>query len=91
MLAGASRIDITPPKGVPMGGYLARAEPAEDVHEPLYARALVLDDGQVRGVVVSADLPTIEPAAALEIRQRIESRRDDLSEIHGRLLVRRHA
>ncbi len=72
MLAGASRIDITPPAGVPMGGYLARAQPAEEVHEPLYARALVMDDGQVRVAVVSADLPTIDPAAALEIRQRIE-------------------
>jgi len=72
MLAGASRIDITPPKGVPMGGYLARTQPAEDIHDPIYGRALVLDDGQQRVAIVSADLPTMDRAAALEIRQRIE-------------------
>jgi hypothetical protein len=72
MLAGASRIDITPPTGVPMGGYLARTQPAEDIHDPLHARALVLDDGQQRVAIVSADLPTVDPAVALDIRQRIE-------------------
>ena len=72
MQAGASRLEITPPKGAPMGGYLARTKPAEDVHDPLFARALVLDDGAQRVAIVTADLLAFEPAAASAIRQRIE-------------------
>jgi len=73
MHAGSARIDITPPKGLPMGGYFARAEPAEDAHDPLFARALVLDDGRERVAVLTADVPDITTAFATEVRQRIES------------------
>jgi len=72
MQAGSSRIDITPPKGIPMGGYLARTGSAEEVHDPLFVRALVLDDGQQRAAIVSADLALIDQALADEARRRIE-------------------
>jgi len=65
-------MEITPPKGAPMGGYLGHAEPAEDVHDPLFARALVLDDGRQRVAILSADLPEVSPAFAADVRRRIE-------------------
>jgi len=72
MRAGSSRVEITPPKGIPMGGYIERTEPAEGVHDPLFARALVLDDGTQRVAVVTADLMAIQPSVAAEVRRRIE-------------------
>lgn len=72
MQAGSARVEITPPKGGPMGGYIERAEPAEDVHDPLYARALVLEDGQRRVALLSADIHEVPPAFAAEVRYRIE-------------------
>lgn len=70
--AGAARVDITPPVGVPLGGYgggarrLARPDldpfdyhtllaPSEGVLDPLYARALVLADGEETVALVSVD------------------------------------
>ena len=45
--AGLSRVDITPTQPVRMGGYESRKEPSQGVHDPLGARALVLEaDGQ---------------------------------------------
>ncbi len=73
MRAGSARIEITPPQGVAMGGYFARAEPAEGVHDPLFARALVLDDGEQRVALLSADLAEITPAFAADVRLRIEN------------------
>jgi len=55
-----------------MGGYLERTEPAEGVHDPLFARALVLDDGQARVAIVSADLLEVTTNFAAEVRRRIQ-------------------
>ena len=55
--AGAAAIDITPPPGAPMAGYY-HARAAEGVHDPLHARALVLDSGGTRAALVVLDLIT---------------------------------
>lgn len=58
--AGAARIDITPDVkaiAVPLGGYTARAaKPAVGVHDPVYARAIVLSQGGAKMGIVSVDL-----------------------------------
>lgn len=57
--AGAARVVITPPVGVPLSGYFAaegRKQTAQDVHDDLYARALVLNDGEQTVAVVTTDL-----------------------------------
>lgn len=74
MQAGVSRTDITPPEGVPMAGYLARTKGAEEVHDPLFARALVLADGACRVALVGADLCAFDVEMARSLRQRIEER-----------------
>jgi len=56
-----------------MGGYLARAESSKGIHDPLFARALVLDDGAERVAIVTADLAAIDTSLAHSVRRRIES------------------
>lgn len=57
MEAGAARTEITPPTGYPMWGYAARHDkPSTDVHDPLYARALVLKVADTKIAFVSLDL-----------------------------------
>ena len=53
--AGAARVDVTPPLGVPYLGYEPRHAYFRGVHDPLYARAAVLDDGRTRIAIVSVD------------------------------------
>lgn len=51
--AGAAKVDITPPMGVSLDGPISKPGPATSVHDPLHARALVLEnDGTRIGIVV---------------------------------------
>lgn len=74
--AGAARVVITPPIGVPLSGYFAaegRKETAREVHDDLYARALVLNDGESTIAIVTTDLIGLgdeELAAVREVVQR---------------------
>lgn len=52
--AGAAMTNITPPLGQPIVGGWAPL-PADDVHDELHARALVLDDGQTQLAIVIVD------------------------------------
>ncbi|NPV09885.1 MAG: hypothetical protein HPY83_18230 [Anaerolineae bacterium] len=56
LMAAAVSVDITPPVGYELGGYGARKEPSNDVHDPLLGRLLLLDNGQTRSAVVTLDL-----------------------------------
>jgi len=53
--AGAARIEITPLGPIWMSGYASRNHASIDVRQPLWARALVIDD-DVRTVIVTTDL-----------------------------------
>ena len=58
--AAVARVDITPPPGVALWGYSSpkcfRASPATGTLDPLYARVLVLDDGERAVALVALDL-----------------------------------
>lgn len=55
--AGVARVEITPPKGMPLWGYASRRDaPGTGVLDPLHARAVVLAAGKDRWAVVSLDL-----------------------------------
>jgi predicted neutral ceramidase superfamily lipid hydrolase len=57
VLVGASEIDITPPAGLPMDGYLARGSAtSQGTHDPLRAQVLALDNGKWRLVLVTLDV-----------------------------------
>lgn len=57
LMAGAAKIDITPPTGFPMWGYAARKDgPSKAVRDPLQARAVVMTVGDSKIAFVSLDL-----------------------------------
>ena len=70
--AGAARIEITPPVGYPLWGYAVRRDlPSTGVHDPLFARAVVLAVGQCRLAIVSLDLGRARRCATVKaIRER---------------------
>jgi hypothetical protein len=58
--AGAASSNITPPLGEPVvGGW--QSPPAGDVHDELWARCIVLDDGATKLVIVICDSLGIAP------------------------------
>ncbi|GIW85993.1 MAG: hypothetical protein KatS3mg108_0317 [Isosphaeraceae bacterium] len=69
---GAAQVDITPPVGIPMAGYYY-VRPAESIHDPLYAKALVLDDGQTRAALVALDLISTSFDLVHDARKEIEA------------------
>ncbi len=56
LLAGTSIVDISPEKGVPLGGYPHHPRHNEGIHDPLFASCIYLDDGTTRLAIVCMDL-----------------------------------
>ena len=56
MQAGTAEVEITAPVGYPMAGYGARKDVSTGIHDPLYARVLVLKAGDTSIALVSLDL-----------------------------------
>ncbi len=69
--AGASAVDITPPKGCPMAGYYS-VRGAEGTHDPLFAKALVFEKDGTKVALVSLDLITTRRGVVEEARKLIE-------------------
>jgi neutral ceramidase len=66
--AGAAKIDITP-KDL-KGFYAVWATRYEGVHDPIFARAVVIDNGRTSAALVATDL--VELGDMTSLRQRIE-------------------
>jgi len=78
--AGTAKVDITPPLTIPYLGYEPRHAFFHGVHDPLYARALAVDDGETRAVLIAADSigynnDILGPGRnfTTEVRQRIQA------------------
>ena len=69
--AGAARVDITPSLGSRMAGTYQERH-VTDVHDPLYAKALLLDDGATKLVLVICDNIGPYPEAYAKARAVIE-------------------
>ena len=58
--AGMAKVEITPPLGQPMGGFLSRLKvnggACLSIHDPLYARVLLLQSGETVIAIVTVDL-----------------------------------
>jgi len=74
MRVGAAAIDITPPVGTALDGYGGRTDVSLGVHDPLYARALYLDDGTRQLALVVCDLIGIGSFLAKRARELIAER-----------------
>ncbi|MBN1458392.1 MAG: neutral/alkaline non-lysosomal ceramidase N-terminal domain-containing protein [Armatimonadetes bacterium] len=74
--AGASVTSITPPVGVDLSGFGFREGPSEGVHDDLFCRVLVLDDGLTRLAVAGMDLLRLKPELEVEMRQAVAAAAD---------------
>ncbi len=74
LLAGASTVNITPALPVPLSGYAGRAQPSTGVHDSIFARAFVFDDGRTQACLIQADLIGFSFDFADEINQEVEKR-----------------
>lgn len=71
--AGAAKVELTPPVGTPLAGYSRRGGTrSTGVHDPLYARALAVSDGDDLAILVSADLLVIPPGLSAEVARRLD-------------------
>lgn len=58
--AGAAAIDITPPVGSSLDGVISKNGPVTGIHDRIFSRALVLEDGQTRIAICVNDLCMVE-------------------------------
>lgn len=68
---GAAAADITPPVGIPMGGYWGRRSGATHIRDRLMAKALVCSQGTARVALVAVDLVGLDAEAVRGIREKI--------------------
>jgi hypothetical protein len=72
---GLAQVKITPQRPVLLAGYASRTKPFEKVEADLYAKALALDDGRGRRVVlVTSDLIGFPAAVAEPICRRLRDK-----------------
>lgn len=80
LYAGAAETNITPPLDVWMAGYSQRPTGAVGVLDELSARALVLDDGKQRLVLLTADVAAFPPELVTPLRNGIATQLDTVPE-----------
>lgn len=68
--AGAAEVDITPAKGIQIAGNIGVLRPVEEILEPLFGKALVLESDGRRICILSTDVLAIRDDYAAEIRRR---------------------
>lgn len=71
--AGVGAATITPPVGTEMIGWVMRTGLSRGVHDPLRARALVLDDGETPAAIVSVDTAAVSSEITSQVRRLVES------------------
>jgi hypothetical protein len=70
--AGVSKVDITPPPGLPMYGYMDRTQLSTGTLDPLYARILVIEVEGKRLALITLDLGrTFGPASLARLRKQL--------------------
>jgi neutral ceramidase len=68
--AGVAEVDITPPIGAPMAGYYTPRE-ATGTHDPLHAKALVIEQGGTKVAIVACDLVALPREISEQAREII--------------------
>jgi len=77
---GCAKVNITPPLGIPLIG--SYGKPSDDILDELYARALVLNDGNNTIAIVSADLLYTPLEEITNPARRIIKEKTDIPEEH---------
>jgi neutral ceramidase len=68
---GSAAVKITPPDGTPMAGYYT-TRLSEGVHDDLYSKAIVLEQGGVKAALVSLDIISTTREMVERARKEIE-------------------
>jgi hypothetical protein len=68
MNVGTAQIDITPKPGVELSGFAARTQPSTGVLDPLFAKALYLEDGSEQVLWIDCDLVGFDREIVLAFR-----------------------
>lgn len=71
--AGFAETDITPPTHLTLAG-MFQPRPIQGVHDPLYTRAAVLDDGREKLVLIACDLISFRGELPGRVRAEIAAR-----------------
>ncbi len=76
VMAGAARVDVTPPAPVMLMGYASRASsgPSTNAAQRLHARALALGEGERTAVVVTVDQCILPGTITGELRRRLREK-----------------
>src|SRR5437016_10009812 len=69
--AGVAVVDITPPAGYRMAGYYSERRNT-GTHDPLLAKAIVFQQGDVRAALVECDIVSMPAAVSSQARARAE-------------------
>ena len=67
---GFSKCDITPPVGTMLGGY-AGLRPCEGAHDPLYCKAVVLEQDGTRYALIALDLACVDESLYLRLSETL--------------------
>jgi len=70
--AGVAIANITPPVGVDMTGFGGRPSGAIGIHDDLFAKVLMLDDGNRKLVIVTSDLLSLDFDLVSRIRELVK-------------------
>ncbi|HIE52846.1 MAG TPA: hypothetical protein EYP85_13920 [Armatimonadetes bacterium] len=70
--AGVAKVNITPPVGFPQAGYGGREKCSETVDDELYAKALVLEDGEQEIALVTTDLVKVPAELTQQVRAGVQ-------------------
>ncbi len=76
LMAGTAKTMISPPTDCEMSGFVARQGRCRGVHDPLWARAIVLSDGGTKLALISVDLIGVDRRLVRAIRETIAHRSD---------------
>jgi len=72
MRFSVSKECITPNWPVNMGGFSARTEKSQGVHDDLYSKCLMLDDGKSKCLIITLDLVGVDRFFVEKIKEKIE-------------------
>lgn len=71
--AGVFKANITPYVGIWLCGFGARFKPSENIHDDLYTRAIVFDDGNENIALVTCDILTLDEKSIENIRTYVQN------------------
>ncbi|MBN1488839.1 MAG: neutral/alkaline non-lysosomal ceramidase N-terminal domain-containing protein [Phycisphaerae bacterium] len=74
MRTGTATIDITPPAGADLCGFVARVQPSVGVHDRLKARGLFLDSGDGRLLWLHAELIAVDAELTARVKAALRER-----------------